>query len=215
MELTAAEPRRKGLVQLYLDGEEAVKLDREVFLRAGLRPGDQISDEELHQLILDSDARRAKEKALYLLEHRNHSKRELTEKIARTAASWEAAEAAAGQMEELGLVDDQAYARDRAREMFLRKRWGPLRVKQELRRKGIDGELIEELLEEYRQRDEGGLVAENVRAVLETKYSGWREDEKQRRRAFAALPSFSLRLNMQKAVIKMILMSRRKLQFSM
>ena len=38
MELTAAEPRRKGLVQLYLDGEEAVKLDREVFLRAGLRP---------------------------------------------------------------------------------------------------------------------------------------------------------------------------------
>ena len=177
MELTAAEPRRKGLVQLYLDGEEAVKLDREVFLRAGLRPGDQISDEELHQLILDSDARRA----------RNHSKRELTEKIARTAASWEAAEAAAGQMEELGLVDDQAYARDRAREMFLRKRWGPLRVKQELRRKGIDGELIEELLEEYRQRDEGGLVAENVRAVLETKYSGWREDEKQRRRAFAAL----------------------------
>ena len=187
MELTAAEPRRKGLVQLYLDGEEAVKLDREVFLRAGLRPGDQISDEELHQLILDSDARRAKEKALYLLEHRNHSKRELTEKIARTAASWEAAEAAAGQMEELGLVDYQAYARDRAREMFLRKRWGPLRVKQELRRKGIDGELIEELLEEYRQRDEGGLVAENVRAVLETKYSGWREDEKQRRRAFAAL----------------------------
>ena len=187
MELTAAEPRRKGLVQLYLDGEEAVKLDREVFLRAGLRPGDQISDEELHQLILDSDARRAKEKALYLLEHRNHSKRELTEKIARTAASWEAAEAAAGQMEELGLVDDQAYARDRAREMFLRKRWGPRRVKQELRRKGIDGELIEELLEEYRQRDEGGLVAENVRAVLETKYSGWREDEKQRRRAFAAL----------------------------
>lgn len=187
MELTAAEPRRKGLVQLYLDGEEAVKLDREVFLRAGMRPGDQISDEELHQLILDSDARRAKEKALYLLEHRNHSKRELTEKIARTAASWEAAEAAAGQMEELGLVDDQAYARDRAREMFLRKRWGPLRVKQELRRKGIDGELIEELLEEYRQRDEGGLVAENVRAVLETKYSGWREDEKQRRRAFAAL----------------------------
>ena len=189
MELTAAEPRRKGLVQLYLDGEEAVKLDREVFLRAGLRPGDQISDEELHQLILDSDARRAKEKALYLLEHRNHSKRELTEKIARTAASWEAAEAAAGQMEELGLVDDQAYARDRAREMFLRKRWGPLRVKQELRRKGIDGELIEELLEEYRQRDEGGLVAENVRAVLETKYSGWREDEKQRDRKSTRLNS--------------------------
>lgn len=187
MELTAAEPRRKGLVQLYLDGEEAVKVDREAFLRAGLRPGDQISDEELHRLILDSDARRAREKALCLLEHRNHSKRELTEKIARTAASWEAAQEAADHMEELGLVDDGAYARDWAREMFLRKRWGAMRVKQELRRKGIDGELIEELLEEYRQMDGGGLAAENVRALLEAKYPGWREDEKQRRRAFAAL----------------------------
>ena len=41
-------------------------------------------------------------KALYLLEYRNYSKRELTEKIARTAASREAAQAAAGRMEELG-----------------------------------------------------------------------------------------------------------------
>lgn len=184
MELTAAEPRRKSLTQLYLDGEAAVKIDTETFLRSGLQPGDEISDEELYELVKASDERRAREKALYLLEHRNHSKKELADKIARTAASREAAQAAAEKMEELGLVDDAAFARDYARELFTRKRCGPGRVRQELRLKGIDSGIIDELLEEYSDEEQ---AKENIRAVLDRKYADWPEDEKTRRRAVAAL----------------------------
>ncbi len=184
MELTAAEPRRHRLTQLYIDGEEAVKIDTETFLRWGLKPGDEITDEELRELLQESDARRAQEKALYLLGHRAHSKKELTEKIARTAASQEAARAAADRMEELGLLDDGEYARRYAQELFTRKRWGPMRVQQEWRRKGIAPEIIEELLEEY---GDGDAALENMRALLEKKYPGWAEEEKVRRRAFAAL----------------------------
>ena len=39
MELTAAEPRRKGLVQLYIDGEPAVKIDNEVLLLSRIKIG--------------------------------------------------------------------------------------------------------------------------------------------------------------------------------
>ena len=184
MELTAAEPRRRGLTQLFLDGEAAVKLDTQVFLQSGLKPGDQVSDQELFELIQASDARRAQEKALYLLEYRNYSKRELTEKIARTAASREAAQAAAGRMEELGLIDDRRFGEDYARELFSRKGYGARRVAQELRRKGLDQELVQELVEKYGSPEQSG---ENIRRVLEKKYPGWREDEKARRRAFAAL----------------------------
>lgn len=184
MELTAAEPRRRGLIQLYLDGEAAVKLDAQVFLQSGLKPGDQVSDQELFELIQASDARRAQEKALYLLEYRNYSKRELTEKIARTAASREAAQAAAVRMEELGLIDDRRFGEDYARELFSRKGYGARRAAQELRRKGLDQELVQELVEKYGSPEQSG---ENIRRVLEKKYPGWREDEKVRRRAFAAL----------------------------
>lgn len=184
MELTAAEPRRKSLTQLYLDGEAAVKVDTETFLRSGLKPGDQITDEELHQLLLASEEHRAREKALYLLEHRNHSKKELVEKIRRSEVSGEAARAAADRMEELGLLNDETYARDLAKELFVRRKFGPGRVRQELRQKGIDSELIGELLLEYEDEDR---ELENVLAVLERKYAGWQEDEKTRRRAFAAL----------------------------
>lgn len=184
MELTAAEPRRKNLTQLYLDGEPGPKVDTEVFLLSRLKPGDELTQEELSQLLEQSDARRAREKALYLLEHRSHSKRELTEKIARTAASREAAQAAADRLEEMGLLDDRAFAENYARELFVRKRFGPLRVRQELSRKGIDRELIDQVMAPYLEEDAG---EENMALVLAKRYPLWREDEKTRRRAVAAL----------------------------
>ena len=184
MELTAAEPRRKNLTQLYLDGEPGPKVDTEVFLLSRLKPGDQLTQEELSELMERSDARRAREKALYLLEHRSHSKRELTEKIARTAASREAAQAAADRLEEIGLIDDKAFAESYARELFLRKRFGALRVRQELSRKGIDRELIDQVMAPYLEEDTG---EENIALVLAKRYPLWREDEKIRRRAVAAL----------------------------
>ncbi|MGI6255092.1 MAG: regulatory protein RecX [Acutalibacter sp.] len=185
MELTASEPRRKSLVQLYLDGEPGPKIDKEVFLLSRLKPGDTLSPEELEDLVERSDVRRAREKAMYLLEHRSHSKRELTEKVARSGASREAAQAAADRLEELGLIDDGAYARDLARELVERKRYGLRRVRQELARKGIRRELVEEILAPY--GEDGDSFRENMTQVLERKYPQWREDEKTRRRAIAAL----------------------------
>ena len=185
MELTAAEPRRKHLTQLYLDGEPGPKIDTEVFLLSRLKPGDELGEEELRALVEESDARRAREKALYLLEHRSHSKRELTEKIARTAASREAGQAAADHLEEIGLVDDRAFAETYARELFQRKCYGARRVRQELSCKGVGRDIIDQVLEQYQDMDQA--AGENIALVLERRYPTWREDEKARRRAVAAL----------------------------
>ena len=110
MLITAIEKRRKMLSALFLDGEFAVNIDTETLLQFRYKIGMDITDEQLHELILASDARRANEKALYLLEHRSHSKKELIEKIQRTT-SKEAARSAADRMEELGLVNEDVYKR--------------------------------------------------------------------------------------------------------
>lgn len=181
MEITAIEPRRKRLSQLYLDGEAAVKVDTETILKAGWKPGMEISDEELHELLQESEARRAKEKALYLLEYRSHSKKELADKISRTT-SREAAEAAVERMEELGLVNDESYARQLAEYLMERKGYGVRRARQELLQKGIDRELIEELLEELAPDPE-----EKLREIVKRKYQNQLKDEKGYRRTVAAL----------------------------
>ena len=95
--------RRKSLRALYLDGELAVNIDAQTLLSSRFQVGTEITDEELHELLAASDANRAKEKALYLIAHRDHSKKELVDKIRRTA-SQEAAEKAADRMEEIGLI---------------------------------------------------------------------------------------------------------------
>ncbi len=184
MEITALEPRRHRLVQLFLDGEPAVKLDEET--AASLRPGQQLSDEELHELIARSDAVRAKEKALYLLEHRPHSKRELEDKLARTVGR-EAAGQAAGRMEELGLIDDADYAR-RLSEELARKGFAAPRIRQELLRRGIGRELAAQEAERAAAAPEDAL-----HSLIERRFARQLGEEKGRRRAVAALQRMGYR----------------------
>ena len=76
MLITAIEPRRKSLRALYLDGELAVNIDAQTLLSSRFQVGTEITDEELHELLAASDANRGKrKKALYLIAHRDHSKK--------------------------------------------------------------------------------------------------------------------------------------------
>ena len=200
MIITDVQPRRRRLSQLYIDGEAAVKVDTETWLRSGLAVGDDIDDERLHQLLQDSAAHRAHEKALYLLEHRAHSKKELADKIARAEFDRDAANAAADRMEELGLVDDEQYARRLAQELFERRKFGARRVRQELQQKGIDAGIISLVLEEFSpETDEN---AEKIRDIVERKYPTAWEDEKVRRRAVAALQRYGYKLDDIFAVLR-------------
>lgn len=187
MEITAIEPRRKCFSALFLDGEYAVKIDTETLLQSGYRVGQDITDEQLYDLIQASEQRRAREKALYLLEHRSHSKQELVDKIRRTT-SLEAAQAAADRMEDLGLIDDEDYARRYASELLNRKGYSLSRTVYELTQKGIDKELAEALAEELAPDPQ-----EKILAIVERKYPNCVEDEKIMRRTVAALQRLGYR----------------------
>ena len=187
MLITAIEKRRKMLSALFLDGEFAVNIDTETLLQFRYKIGMDITDEQLHELILASDARRANEKALYFLEHRSHSKKELIEKIQRTT-SKEAARSAADRMEELGLVNDEEFAKRYAAELFNRKGFSGRRAQYELRQKGIDKEIIAQVVEELEPNP-----AEKIKEIIEKKYLRCLQDEKGYRRAVNGLQRLGYR----------------------
>jgi regulatory protein len=187
MLITAIEPRRKSLSALFLDGEFAVNLDTEILLKSGYKMGRELDDEQLHELIQASESRRASEKALYLLEHRSHSQKELADKISRVT-SREAAEAAAHHMVEIGLVDDEAYARSLAAELLGRKGFSASRVRNELLQKGIDKELAEQIIEETAPDP-----VEKIMELIHKKYRAKLDDEKGCRRSIAALQRLGYR----------------------
>ena len=180
MLITAIEPRRKGLSALFIDGEFAMNLDTQALLENRFDVGRDISDEDLKEMIELSNERRAKEKALWLISYRSHSKKELKDKIRRTCDDT-SAEKAVERMEELGLVNDEEYARQFARKLLLQKKMARRAAMLEMNRKGIDKETAEAALDEidvdYR---------ENIRYIIEKKYRDI-GDEKIKRRAVAAL----------------------------
>lgn len=181
MRITAVEPRRKGLSALYIDGELAVKLDTEVILSHRFDVGREITDDQLRACILDSDMKRCKDKALWLISFRDHSRRELYDKL-RKDYSEESCERALDRLEELGLVDDGRYARRYAADLINVKRLPARGVRQKLFEKGVDRDLIDEVLSEIEVDEE-----EQIRSIVEKKYANALNDEKGRRRAVNAL----------------------------
>ena len=109
MRVTAIEPRRKGLSALCLD-EEKVLVDTETLLSFGIQPGDELEQGRLDELVSASDRRRARERALYILTYRDHSREELRRKLLAAGFLPDAVEAAVQKMCELGLIDDGEYA---------------------------------------------------------------------------------------------------------
>ena len=157
-----------------------MQLDAKTLIENRFDVGREINDDELKEIIRLSNERRAKDKALWLLSYRDHSKKELAEKIKRTC-DGEAAEKAVDRMEELGLVDDAEFARRYARKLIFQKKMSKRAASYELARKGIDKELAEEALDEIEVD-----YREQISDIIEKKYKNI-GDEKTKRRAVAAL----------------------------
>lgn len=195
MEITALEPRRKSLTAVYIDGEFALKLDTQTLLENRIKIGTVLDDEELKELIEKSNTRRAKEKALWLISYRDHSKKELEDKIAKSCDRT-SAEAAVERMQELGLVNDEAYARRYAQQLFEVKHLSIKGVKYKLIEKGIDRDLIDDILSEFDVDPK-----EQIREIIDKKYARCLSDEKGKRRAFSGLSRMGFTFGDIKSVI--------------
>ena len=186
MLITAIEPRRKAMSALYIDGEYVMNLDTQTLLENRFKVGREITDEDLHEIIRLSNERRAKEKALWLISYRDHSSKELTDKIKRTCDEA-SAQKAVERLEELGLVNDTAFAKRYAKQLLFTKHMSKKAAVYYLVQKGIDKELAQEILDEIPVD-----TSEEIRAVINKKYKNI-NDEKTKKRAVAALQRLGYR----------------------
>ena len=191
MLISAIEPRRRSLCEVYLDGESAGLLDLETLERLHVKMGQEIDDDGWSELCLESDKTRARSYALWLLSRRAMTRRGLVDKL-RTKYSPEASEAAAARAEELGLIDDADYARRCASDLYRFKSFSQSRVVTELVHRGVERELARQIAEEVGQEYAPDPAAA-ARALLEGKYKRYLADEKGQRRAVAALQRMGYR----------------------
>lgn len=106
-----------------------------------------------------------KEKALRLLEFRAHSEKELKDKLIRAGATEENIEKVMDFCREYKFVNDEAYAKGKAKDLQNLKKFGKYRIKSELSQKGIASDLIELALSEL-DEDESNRLEPLVRKKL-------------------------------------------------
>ena len=97
-----------------------------------------------------------RELALRALSHRDRSRRELDRRLEQAGISVEERNATLDALAETGLLSDERFAEARARGLAA-KNGGDLLIRNDLRRHGIDADLVGEILE--------GLEPERERAA--------------------------------------------------
>ena len=180
MTITAIEPRRRQMCALFIDGEYVMNLDAQTLIENRFDVGREIDDDELKEIIEKSNERRAKDKALWLISYRSHSKKELFDKLRRDFDE-DSAQKAVDRMQELGLINDGEFAKAYARKLVYGKKMSLRAAELELHRKGIDEITAEQALSDLEYDAQTQIIE-----FISKKYRNI-EDEKVRRRAVAAL----------------------------
>ncbi|MGE5129817.1 MAG: recombination regulator RecX [Sphingomonadaceae bacterium] len=127
-----------------------------------------------------------KTRALRLLARREHSRAELARKLAPHAQSREALQGLLDELERKKQLSDERYAEARAHQ--LARKYGPARIVQDLRAKGVAEETVESLATGA-HADE----LERARAILARKYRAPADtpEERARRARFLQSRGFS------------------------
>ena len=172
----------RGRAKVFVDGEFWAELDSGVLAERGLVEGVAISCEELAEVRVVGERPLAMTRAFNVLGHRARSTGELRERLARTGYTEATVETVIDRLLELGYLDDEEFARNVVR--FKARRYGPRRIKHDLRRAGIDEEVAREAIDEgfaecseyetalaaarrrYNIRDDSGAQARRVYGFL-------------------------------------------------
>ncbi len=184
MKITA-KSGRKDKIHIYIDGEYLLTVDEIFWFSCGLVSGDEINEEELTAFEEAAGSRRAFNSALNSLDYHDHSEKEIRAKLLRKHDA-DYVDEAVEKLIELDLVNDERYAENYARELFERKKFGKMRIKSELRAKGISADIANAAVEELFEEEEPDNV-QRIVDIIGKRYYNRMNDEVGRKKVFSAL----------------------------
>lgn len=162
-------------ILVYLEGGDLLRITQSELLHFGLYAGLDIDEETVVKLQKLGKRSETRVRAANMVSARPLSRKELSRKLCDKGASSEDAEGAADWLEEIGALDDAAYAAMLVRH-YSAMGYGEGKLREELYRRGVPRELW------------GGAIAEAPEAqsiltkVIAQKTKGKALDEKNRRK---------------------------------
>ncbi len=150
-----------------MDGETVLSIHEDVLVKYGLHKGMEIELTDLTEFAEAEEDHRVAQAALHYLSYRARTIWELTQHLLEKGYEKVLVQKAIEEMVHLGYLDDRKYAIAWLAERQSNKKLGIIRIKQELKQKGISSTIIEEVIEPEHFDEERQLVTE----VAERRYS--------------------------------------------
>ncbi len=138
--------RNKSRVSVFIDGEFACGLDEVTAASARIAIGDEIDADELKKLVFESEVSSAFERAVGYLSGLPRARKEIYLYLLRKEYDRDVIAEVMRRLDAYRYTNDRAYA-----EAYIsakKSKYGAMRIKSELFKKGVDGEIISELLGE-------------------------------------------------------------------
>lgn len=181
MKITDIVKAKGNRYTIYVDDEYWYILDVEIIAKNHLKRMLEVDEDFLEDIMMQAERRKAQERAYYLLGYRDHSKKELYDKLLKSARP-EIANDVVNMVEEQGFLDDEDYAGKLARYYMKSKKWGAKRAYYEMLKRGIDKEIINIAIDECDVD-----YIENIKAIIDKKYYDCLDDYKGKQKLIAAL----------------------------
>ena len=173
--------RVRGRWLAVLEDGSILRLSRNQIADFALYAGRELSDEEADRLTQAIENENFRAHALRMITDTPRSRKEFVKLLEKMDCPPEKAQEIADWLEDLGYLDDAAYAREVA-ELYTRKGYGKRKIRDEFYRRGVPRELWDQALEDLED------PAEQLDAFLSKKLAGVEHpDRKELQRASAAL----------------------------
>ena len=172
--------RVEGRWLAVLEDGSILRLGRDQVADFALYRGKELTEEEAEALMAALQRSKWREKALDLLSRKPQSRRELERKLKEWGAEETDSAALCDRMEELGYLNDAAYAQQVVR-YYGGKGFGERKLRDELYRRGVPRDLWDQALEQAEE------PARAIDAFLAKKLAGKELDRQQLQKVSAAL----------------------------
>lgn len=146
----------KGKRKIYLDTGCCLILYRNEVRTLGISEGDYLTEEQLCHILKDVIGKRAKKRALYLLEKMDRTEHQLREKLQQSEYPEECIEDAIAYVYKFHYIDDLRYAKNYIR--YHQQSQSRQQMIQKLRMKGVKREDIDHAFEEEYLGDEANQI---------------------------------------------------------
>ena len=161
MIVTAVEPaqKRRGRVEVYVDGIVAFDVARAVAVARRLRPGAAIDPAQIEAIVAADRRRAALEEAAAMLARRPRSERDVRRRLAERKFEAALVEETVARLLELKLLDDAEFARTWTESRDRRSPRGRRLIVQELRAAGVAAPMAVEAASAVSDEDAAYRVA--------------------------------------------------------